>query len=683
MKKNLFVSVFFVFVIFSPVFSKTVRVGYYIDSGNFMSGFSEADPKAGYSYEYMQTIAGYTGWNYEYVYGEWDDLYTALLNGDIDLLSDVSYTEERKKLINYPDYVMGQESYYLYSNNPDLKISPGDFSTWKDISIGLREDGYYYDLFMNWQKDKNLDCKYVEFSTSAPYYQMFKDHEFDLLMEIDMVAEPSWNPIVRIGTSDFYLAVTKSRPDILKELNYALAELFSVNPYYNSSLWFKYFSDSTVTKTASPREAEWLKSHPQIIVGCMYNDLPFSAINEENHNPEGLVVDLMDYFSSYFFKSEDSQILYAFYNDYDEMLSDLNKGVLQVVAPVVRDLNLAEKNNLILSEKLSTVIMGFVSKENAFVGNVKKIAIPKNLKISDYVKQNYPKAQVVIYDTYEKCVEAVLRDEVDGAIFNIYKMRGILGKNKRYSKLKSVELSEHCDMAFVLTKDNTALLSVLNKMLMLIPEETTRSAVELYSAKEIGYTRKNFVKDYLGYFILALVVFVFVLFALLTALQRLREYVEHDTLTKLLNRKNMDKYVAKAMHYAVEEKECFSLLLFDLDNFKRINDVYGHAFGDRVLVSVAESITKVISGKDKAIRWGGEEFLVICNGDENRAYIIAERIRQLIDETRLKNDSILVHFTTTIGVATYTKGTTYKDMFRQADEKLYEGKHNGKNQVVI
>ena len=78
--------------------AKTVRVGYYIDAGNFMSGFMEGDEKSGYAYEYLQNIASYTDWEYEYVYGYWDGLNEKMLKGEIDLLPDVSYRPDRENL---------------------------------------------------------------------------------------------------------------------------------------------------------------------------------------------------------------------------------------------------------------------------------------------------------------------------------------------------------------------------------------------------------------------------------------------------------------------------------------------------------------------------------------------------------------------------------------------------------
>ena len=101
---------------------RKVRVGWYT-SEHFQEGDAEYDRKSGYSYEYLQDIANYTGWEYEYVSGGWSELYDALINGQIDLLAGVSYTKERESLMDYPAYEMGLESYYIYKRGDDENIS--------------------------------------------------------------------------------------------------------------------------------------------------------------------------------------------------------------------------------------------------------------------------------------------------------------------------------------------------------------------------------------------------------------------------------------------------------------------------------------------------------------------------------------------------------------------------------
>ncbi|MBQ7158157.1 MAG: diguanylate cyclase [Treponema sp.] len=646
-----------------------------------MSGFSPEDPRAGYAYEYIQTVAAYAGWKCEYVYGEWENLYPALLSGEIDVLSDVSRTPEREKLLLYPDYVMGQETYYLYSNNKDANISPSDFSTWRGKKIALVKDFYQHNLFMEWQKDKNLDCEYIEFSGDEPYYNMFANHEFDLLLEIDTVAESNWNPICRIGSSDFYLAVTKSRPDLLEELNAALADVFAMNPYYNSNLWLKYFTDATISKSITPLEEEWLLRHPKINVGCMYDDLPFANYNEETEEAEGLVVEVFSHLSDTLLDKK-STFSYVFYHDTDLMFSDLQNGIIDVIAPIYRDLNYAEQADLIISEPLTTVTIGYACKKDSVFNENGNYAIPRRLRMPFYIDEHYPNLKTEAYPTYEACLNAVLAGKNDGAICNIYKMRGLVNKNKEYLKLQVSELPKLCEVAFVFARENRELFSLVNKMLSLLPSETIRYAMDTYVVKEQGYTKKTFFKEYFLYIFLSALTFVTILVSLIFALRRIREDMYFDPLTHLRNRRSLNRFIAKFLHRASEKGVPFSLILFDLDDFKYLNDTYGHAFGDQVLATTASIVKSISKRKDRAFRWGGEEFLILFNGDTEAAQAVAEQVRKEIEDLALKHEYEIVKFTVTAGVTTYKAGMTYMDLFRRVDENLYKGKNNGKNQVI-
>lgn len=104
---------------------KIVKVGYY-ENENFQEGASKGAVKSGYAYEYFQEIATYNGWRYEYVYGSWSEMYDAFIKGDIDLLAGPGYAEDRLEIMNYPNYPMGFESYYLFvrANNDEITVDP-------------------------------------------------------------------------------------------------------------------------------------------------------------------------------------------------------------------------------------------------------------------------------------------------------------------------------------------------------------------------------------------------------------------------------------------------------------------------------------------------------------------------------------------------------------------------------
>jgi diguanylate cyclase len=155
-----------------------------------------------------------------------------------------------------------------------------------------------------------------------------------------------------------------------------------------------------------------------------------------------------------------------------------------------------------------------------------------------------------------------------------------------------------------------------------------------------------------------------------------------DPLTGLFNRRAMDHH----MEYLWEEDRDLSILVMDIDHFKHINDSYGHAVGDIVIRNVANVVRKCIRGEDIAVRYGGEEFLVLLpNTPLEGAIAVAEAIRRRIEALRLvrKNDSFaLAPFTISLGVAKRRGNDDRDSLFERADKALYHAKSNGRNKVI-
>ena len=165
--------------------------------------------------------------------------------------------------------------------------------------------------------------------------------------------------------------------------------------------------------------------------------------------------------------------------------------------------------------------------------------------------------------------------------------------------------------------------------------------------------------------------------------EELEKYVNFDTLTHLLNRRSMDKYLNGAYRRAKSGNSTFCLLMIDIDDFKKVNDTYGHDCGDAVLRYVADTVSRGVRTKDNVFRWGGEEILALINADEERAMHVAERIRKDIAASHVSyRGNVQVAVTVTMGVAPYRVGATLQSMMDEADANLYYGKRHGKNRVV-
>ncbi len=158
---------------------------------------------------------------------------------------------------------------------------------------------------------------------------------------------------------------------------------------------------------------------------------------------------------------------------------------------------------------------------------------------------------------------------------------------------------------------------------------------------------------------------------------------ETDPLTGLLNRRSMLSRVQQFIDEATHSTHGFILAIFDIDDFKKVNDTYGHVFGDFVLREIAVRATNVLRADDLIFRWGGEEFLVIIrNCDLSRGRNVAEKIRCAVGDDPFSDGLVEVSVTVTIGVSQYRRGPI-DNLVAEADEALYAGKRGGKNNVTV
>ena len=663
--------------------AKTVKVGYYIDAGNFMSGFTSQDERKGYAYEYLQNIASYTDWEFEYVYGYWDSLYEKLLSGEIDLLTDVSFSKERTALFNYSDFPMGQENYYLYANKDNTTVNPEDLSSLNGKTIELSSGTYQYDLFKKWIKKSGLNLKIKESSFEDLSEQNFRQGLYDLYLSIDLVADKDWEPVVKIGSSDIYVVVTKERTDILVELNEAQNSLYHSNPYYNNSLWNKYFSNVSVTKRISQREKNWLDGKNSLNVGCFKGDYLYTP---EYLN--GKTVSVLEYLISKLteqFDLNNLEINYKYYETRLDIIDALKRGEIDIAFPFLYNLYEAENEGISLSQPVIQTSFCYVYLDGTNFDDIgKKVSLAKGKRAAEFFNSTeYSKtAEIKYYNTVTECLDATIVGEVTSSVLNTGVMESFIFGRKKYKKLKSMNIDVPESICFAAYNQNTTIISLINKMISTLNKNELQMQLMKQSISDRNYTLYEFLDDYLS----LVIAIVFVLFLLIVALGAsfyyIKMLVNYDVLTHLLNRRSLKTYIQRYIEKADKQKENFCVVIFDLDNFKHINDTYGHEVGDEVLKTAAEVIQKSISLEDKVFRWGGEEFLLILNTNKILAEKIANRIRVNLAAQVFEKDGEEFFVTLTGGLSVYETGRDYTEMFVEADKNLYRGKELGKNVII-
>ena len=170
-------------------------------------------------------------------------------------------------------------------------------------------------------------------------------------------------------------------------------------------------------------------------------------------------------------------------------------------------------------------------------------------------------------------------------------------------------------------------------------------------------------------------------------LEKTRDETRRDPLTGIFNRRALDDYLTALIDNNRLRRKSFALLLLDIDNFKSVNDNYGHLVGDQVIRAMAGACVDVLREDDFVARFGGEEFVALMPGASKRAAAKrADKLRAAIANTRFslpaENREDYLHLTVSIGVTEFQSGDTRAGLIERADQALYQAKENGKNQVV-
>lgn len=479
--------------------TKTVKVGYYF-LHNFQEGADAGSPKSGYSYEYLQKLASYTGWKYEYVYGEWDELFKKLENGEIDLLAGVAYFEDREDQISYPDREMLNETFYIYKDTDDSSMQCGDVDSYKGKKIGtLKTDQRMTEALEQWKARHRAQIEIEYYSDIAECARAFNEQQIDGFVSADNVVSSysGITPVEKIGKQPFYLCVTKGRDDLLRELNMTLSVINEQDALEIDELRNRYYTETTVSVFLSEQERQWMKDHEQITVGYLDDYLPYCD-KAENGSATGLVADIVpDLFAS-LPGSYDPQIIYRCFDDQREMLDCLKNGEVDFVIPVSDGKWYAEQEKFVQSSSIVAFPIALVYREPYDSNVTSRMAVNKNnLRQYWYTLSNYPDTEIIMYDGIEACIDAVDSGEADSTLLSALRVSQLLNGKK---KLNIITLSDNEKLCFGVAVGNTALLQILNHGLSILGESYGLNHTYRYLDNVVTYTLTDVIQDHIWLF---------------------------------------------------------------------------------------------------------------------------------------------------------------------------------------
>ena len=495
---------------------KVVRVGSFEDTFNYVN---EKGARKGYGYELLQTLSGYTGWQFEYVTCDWSDCFEKLKNGEIDIMGAISYTEDRAEEMLFSDEPMGEEKYYLYADLSRADISASDYKTLNGKKVGVLMGTEPEVMLTEWEEKYGLKTEHVNVSNNEDAKQKLANHEIDCFVSLEesFWADLGISTITRVGKSGIYYALNKDRPDLKEELDNAMRALDEAVPFYTADLYKRYFS-MDYTPILIGEEKAWLKEHGAIKMGFLTSDSGVSTFDPATGEFTGVITDYIQ-FAADCLGNQELEFQLVGYDSKEAELDALKSGEIDMIFHFDQSPNLAEEYHFACTNTTWTSnLMAVTNKQHFNENNVNRIAVPQNkLSLKKYLAFYYPQWEIVDCDTQEDAAKLVKDGQADCFV------TGISSENK-YSKkysFYSVPLLNPVKSCFAVNSGNRSLLSILNKTIKAMPVNMLAGALAMYKSSARKVTLSDFIKD--NFFMALLVSSIAVAVVLLTILMLLQK----------------------------------------------------------------------------------------------------------------------------------------------------------------
>ena len=470
--------------------SQIIRVGSFEDTFDYVD---KNGVRRGYGYELMQALAGYTGWKFEYVKCDWSNCFDKLENGEIDIMGDISYTDERAQRMLFSDEAMGEEKYILYADLADMDIEMSDFKSLDGKRIGVLMGTEPEIMLTQWENKNGIHTEHVNVNNNDDVEKKLANQEIDCFVSLEesIWSEQGISSITTIGKSGIYFAINKERSDIKTELDYAMRQLDQESPFFKADLYKKYFT-LDYCQILTGEEKSWLEEHGDIRIGFLNNDPAIFSRDEATEKLTGMLAE----YTSYAKDCLGNQVLKFYiqeYDSYDEMTQALQNREIDMVFYAGRNPDFAEKNGYALTNTAWTYSLMAVTDEKKFdEDRLYTVAVPKE---KDALKQHiafcYPQWKLVDYDSLEDAADMVMNEKAD--CFLIGTSQALKYDNER--DFKSVPLTKTMEACFAVRGGEGPILSILNKTLKAMPSDMLTSALAIYDSTADKVTFWDFVKD--------------------------------------------------------------------------------------------------------------------------------------------------------------------------------------------
>ena len=466
-----------------------VRVGSFEDTFNFID---QNGVRRGYGYELMQKIAGYTGWTFEYVTCDWSNCFEKLENGEIDIMGDISYTDERAEKMFYSDMPMGEEKYILYADLEASGIRPSDLSTINGRHVGALLGSKTEMMLTAWEKKHGIETTHSNTPNFDEVNQKLAAHEIDCFVSLE---QPFWKErgisrIDMIGKSDIYFVINKNRADIKKELDEGMRQLEEDDPFFLADLYKQYFSFD-IKPVLTGEEQNWVNEHGAIRIGYLKDEPGISVKDPVTGKKGGVLYDYMEYADDCLGNQQlDFEPIEM--ESRAALREALQTGKIDMIFTVSNP-NAGEEKGIAFTNTAWTYNLFAVTEKKPFEEMAaNRVAILKdNLPVRRQIEYYYPQWTIIPCRSVEEARNKTVRGEADCFVTGARQAVKYTERNALYS----IPLSRTLEISFGVKSGQPQLLAVLNKTLKAMPIGMLSSSFSMHENAKHKVTLEDYIKD--------------------------------------------------------------------------------------------------------------------------------------------------------------------------------------------
>lgn len=647
--------------------------------------FVEDGNVEGFSNEYIQLVAQKVGLEVEFVVGPtWDEFMTLLAQKKIDVVTNMVITEERKKFALFSDqYVFDLVNSLLTRKDGEDYTELGQL---KGKNLAIVRGFFFEEILKKHYPEINLlltnntldAMKQVEAGKADAALESHATFNYyiDRYFLKDLVSRPL------IGDPYFsnagqYLGIRSDRPILKSILDKAMAAVSEEEYTHLRRRW--YLAADTASFGFTKKELKYLQNKGQIEMCADPSWMPLEAIIDGQHT--GMSAD--------FFKLLDARIGIPIAlletETWPESIEQFKRrecDILSLAIPTPDRREYAEFTQPYL--ELPLVIA--TREKEPFIADIadvldRKIGIVKSYAFAEVLRDQYPEMQIVEVISIDEGLQQVEQGNLFGYVDLLPTTSYAI--QKRYPSLKIAGRFERLwELGVAVRNDEPELLSIFEKAIASIDEKAKQGIINDWISvryeKGVDY---RVLRRYLFFGLTVLAVVLYRQYLLQTYNRKLEKISVTDPLTGCYNRLKIEECLQKQESLFHRYRQPFSVILCDIDHFKKINDTFGHLAGDAVLTEMVMLFNQRLRDTDILGRWGGEEFIIITpNTDLSAATALAEALRQRLADHEF---TTVGHQTASFGVAEFNRGNhSIAHLIGQVDEALYEAKERGRNRAI-